>query len=510
MNFRRHWLFTFALKVILAARLPLLGDEAYYVYWGKHPAGGYYDLPPMAGWWSTLLLTVSQNPVWLRLPAILLSSVLAWGVRGWLKGLRGPESVEAIEADRVGIFLLWIPFLLVPVILTTDTPLIAFWVLALLTFDRAMRPDADQQRALPFFLSGVWVGLAFLSKYFALLLGPIFLLAAMGSPPKNKPSLLKLGWVFLGVLPAVAQHLEWNSRNCWINLVFNLQTRHPGALQGTFKDFLIFCVILSLPAIPLLLSRYRTLLISALRAPENRIWTTSFFFPIFAFAVSAWNSGTGFHWLLGPFFSLYVVVARVVARVSLIEKRFPTLKVHQTVSLLVVTGIAAISYLPDSFFRARVSGAHYQDYVVFRYPGDVLQALESERTATDPLLTDSYSVSAVLEAAQSGNDGHFGVWGAGSKFGRVFDFTFSPKAWAGRDLGLLFRSEQEPSRFAPYFESTSSQRFVVRDAGFFWFKGKGFRAEAYVNEILKSTIANFYPMFRWPERGCPVRARGSL
>ena len=29
--------------------LPMTGDEAYFVFWGGDPAGGYYDHPPVVG-----------------------------------------------------------------------------------------------------------------------------------------------------------------------------------------------------------------------------------------------------------------------------------------------------------------------------------------------------------------------------------------------------------------------------------------------------------------------------
>ena len=49
--FHRILLVTLAVRVLLAAWLPMTGDEAYYVTWGRHPALGYYDQPPMTGWW---------------------------------------------------------------------------------------------------------------------------------------------------------------------------------------------------------------------------------------------------------------------------------------------------------------------------------------------------------------------------------------------------------------------------------------------------------------------------
>jgi len=68
---RLAWLLlaTFLIKLLVAWVLPITGDEAYFVVWGKHPDFGFYDHPPMAGWFLTVMLWVSDAPVWLRWPS---------------------------------------------------------------------------------------------------------------------------------------------------------------------------------------------------------------------------------------------------------------------------------------------------------------------------------------------------------------------------------------------------------------------------------------------------------
>ena len=36
-----------ALRLVVAALVPLSPDEAYYWMWSRHLAGGYFDHPPM-------------------------------------------------------------------------------------------------------------------------------------------------------------------------------------------------------------------------------------------------------------------------------------------------------------------------------------------------------------------------------------------------------------------------------------------------------------------------------
>ena len=76
----------FLFRLWFAAALPLTGDEAYFVVWGQQLAGGYYDHPPMVGWWRAALLQLGRAEWWLRLPAVLAPFLLAGGAAfgvGW-------------------------------------------------------------------------------------------------------------------------------------------------------------------------------------------------------------------------------------------------------------------------------------------------------------------------------------------------------------------------------------------------------------------------------------------
>ncbi len=72
---------TTLLKLWLAAAIPFTSDEAYFYQWGAHPDwGGFYDHPPMAGWWLWALQQWSSHPLVLRLPAVLLWIAVTFGM----------------------------------------------------------------------------------------------------------------------------------------------------------------------------------------------------------------------------------------------------------------------------------------------------------------------------------------------------------------------------------------------------------------------------------------------
>ena len=57
---------TLLLKFAWAAYLPLTGDEVYFHLWARNPGMGYYDHPPMVGWWLSLLLWFGDGFIWTR------------------------------------------------------------------------------------------------------------------------------------------------------------------------------------------------------------------------------------------------------------------------------------------------------------------------------------------------------------------------------------------------------------------------------------------------------------
>ena len=69
------------LRAVMAALLPLSGDEAYYWLWSQHLSLGYYDHPPAIAWlirFGTLLLGDTELGV--RLSGVLLSLPATWFV----------------------------------------------------------------------------------------------------------------------------------------------------------------------------------------------------------------------------------------------------------------------------------------------------------------------------------------------------------------------------------------------------------------------------------------------
>ena len=77
------WLLIFlavitALRLSLAAAIPLTEDEAYYRLWAASPQFGYYDHPPMIAWWIRVGMSLAgDNAFGMRLVPTLACGVAA-------------------------------------------------------------------------------------------------------------------------------------------------------------------------------------------------------------------------------------------------------------------------------------------------------------------------------------------------------------------------------------------------------------------------------------------------
>jgi len=201
-----------ALRLILAARMPLAPDEAYYFLWSQHLQAGYFDHPPMvalfirAGTWC-----LGTSPLGIRFfgpIAAAIGSLLIWdaGERMFPHRQAGLMAAALLNATlMVGVGA---------IIMTPDTPLIFFWAAALAAMARLIT-TGDPRWWLGV---GLAIGLALLSKYTTVLFIAavfIWLLTA----PERRVSLLT-AWPWAGLLLALivfAPDLAWNAAHGWVS-----------------------------------------------------------------------------------------------------------------------------------------------------------------------------------------------------------------------------------------------------------------------------------------------------
>ena len=152
---------TFALKLLLAAFVPLSGDEAYFLIWGQRPDFGFYDHPPMVGWLLWLMLRVSDAEWVLRLPVVLFTSFIGYGLYRLLRDW------DEEKAALIALIYLLSPMNWLGFIITTDAGLIFFSFITVWLLVRGLQSGKTKH----FVWAGVAFGLACLAKQRGEILG---------------------------------------------------------------------------------------------------------------------------------------------------------------------------------------------------------------------------------------------------------------------------------------------------------------------------------------------------
>jgi len=73
------WALVMAVKVVIAARLPLFVDEAFYWQEGRHLAAAYSDLPGLTAWLTRAGVALGGDHLLaVRAPFLLLAALVPW------------------------------------------------------------------------------------------------------------------------------------------------------------------------------------------------------------------------------------------------------------------------------------------------------------------------------------------------------------------------------------------------------------------------------------------------
>lgn len=206
-----------AVRLVVAALVPITPDEAYYAAWSRHLEAGYLDHPPLVAWLIAGSLRVFGHHVLaVRAPAVLLqagTTLLAAALAG-ARG--GPMSalVAALMLQAAPVFSLG------AVLMTPDAPLAFAWVATLWALERAVRLNRRW-----FLAVGLFLGLAALSKISAGLLALALLVALLVGPDGRKLAATAWPWVAAALSAAIASpFLAWNAARGWPS--FGFQFRH--------------------------------------------------------------------------------------------------------------------------------------------------------------------------------------------------------------------------------------------------------------------------------------------
>jgi len=486
------WFWLLALVVFrlwFSAVLPMTGDEAYFVFWGEHPSGGYYDHPPMVGWWLAGLLSISRAEWVLRLPALLLPLVLAWS--GWW--LVRPQGVE--RARLAALLVLLQPVNVWNVLITTDSPVILFSMLSVLAYVAALRGEPQSRRALLWYaVAGALLGLAFLGKYFAALLGLAYLVHAL-LIRRDAGRWAGFALLLLFALPAPIYNLWWNSSHCWVNILFNFINRHDTAILTWTQPglYLVSLLYLATPWVLYALWRQRRYVRDAVRRNADAgavFWLM--LVPLLLFALMSLWRPVGLHWMVS-FIPLLAVLAAMALPQAVLARLLKWSALFAVLHVLVFVLLVALP--TETWKKSRL-----YDGIVLTVRADELLA-QLQPYAGDYLFAmEGYSPAATL--AYNANR-PFAVFGEGSIYARQDDFITDWRAQDGRNVLILRKSEPSAGDYAAYFRQVDLRNFELYGARYWLVLGQGFNYSAYHERVLTRIRQRFYRIPEWlPQRGC--------
>ncbi len=466
------------LKIALLWFVPLTGDEAYFILWGQELSLGYYDHPPAVGWVLYLLSGIADNLVIYRSFAFFAAITIAYLL---YKILRLHPKIEQNTAFYVAMAFLVSPISLMFVVTANDTVLVFFSVLGFFFYAKTLA----QPTVVNALLAGLFLGLAFLSKYFA-----VFML--LGLFVYSLIYIKQYGWKLISlmvliVLLFVAENLYFNATHCWNNILFNFFSR---TTQSTFEIGNLISYIAMIIGLLSPLGLYY--LVQQARQEKYQQGMT--LLPVMRQVLFAslpllsvlllvsLTNPVGLHWPLLAVTLLYVLYA------LLPPQKLEALYLFNGYSSIVI-GIILLVAL--GFVNQLIPATQKHHVAVYTQPERVCALLPKST-----FFTFGYSSQSALSYHCQNDDIH--VFMSTSKYGREDDKKTNFKALDGQNIKVFVTDEKEIKKMAPFFDELAVKTLKISDeVSYYLVKGKHFNYEVYREKILKTVNENFYTAPEW-------------
>lgn len=220
------WVFGFQLfRFLLLPFMGLMPQDAYYHFYGQNLALSYFDHPGMIGYQLRLFTDVFGQSVFiLKLSDFVITSLTIYSFYKLANYFLSKEKVN-------NALVLLISTLMVTILSinsTPDVPLLLFWTLSVICLYKAV----FLQKNIFWLLAGITMGMAFNSKYTAILLQ--FGLLAFIVFSKEYRKLLFSPWLWLSLIISVVVMFPvwwWNYQNNFASFVFQGAER-AGEMSG--------------------------------------------------------------------------------------------------------------------------------------------------------------------------------------------------------------------------------------------------------------------------------------
>ncbi len=387
------WLALLAVKLVLAARLPLFVDEAFYWQEGRHLAWAYSDLPGLTAWLARVGDALGDGTLSLRLPFLAIAAAIPW-----LVARITAREFDARTGWQAGTLALLLPLAgTLGLLALPDVPLLLASALCVDAGLRLLR-RVDGFATMELAIGLVIGGLTHYRFAAVIAVGFIALLTLRDGRTALRDPRVWIA-VFAGALAWLPLVL-WNLHNGDAGLRFQLVDRHPWSFSG---EGLRLGRMQLLLATPVLLAAMALAAWQGLRdaRPAARYLASCGSMIVLGFLVLGFfadRERVSFHWPLPGYLALLPLVPAALVRWS----RGWRIAAWATAAcgLAAVLGYYAIASLPS--LRAQTASRNFHPT---NFAGwDALDAAVRRRLATmapgTQLLAGNFKIGAELGFAR--------------------------------------------------------------------------------------------------------------
>ena len=473
----------FIFKIAILLLLPLTGDEAYFIKWADNLSMGYYDHPPMVGWVIHAISFIGDSHIVFRLFAVVTTFVAAFVIYK----IALLYETEKRRAFFTALIFLASPVDLLLILMTNDVALLFFSSLGTLFFLYSLEKKEWLRYSL---LAGIFLGSAFLSKYFAVFLMLSLLVFSIYIYGKKSAKNIAVATIVISFF--IAQNLYFNYNSCWNNILFNFfaRTEHNSYNIGTILGYfgLILYIFTPWGVYFLFKSKFEKnkllkLLVSILGVA------------FFIFLVVSLKNKIGLHWFL--IFTPYIFLLFSFLESEKLEKLF---RYHAIFTSVHIAIIVTLLLLPTSLLKEH---KNYSDVVMYTQP-EALCA-ELDKFGDERIFTMGYSTASLLS--------HYCKKDVitlfnNSKYGRFDDKLLDVRELSDSNITLFNKSKINEKILSEVCGSYTLNTLEINGANFYTATCKEFNYENYKTLYLDIQNEKFYNIPSWlPVGECYFKER---
>jgi hypothetical protein len=272
-------------RLIILPFIGLMPQDAYYHFYGENLSLSYFDHPGMIAYILRIFTSLFGKTIFVvKFADFFVTSITLLSFYSLAtKFLTKTKALNALVLLGSTLFVT-----ILSINSTPDVPLILFWTISLNLLYRAI----FENKKLYWIYGGIAMGLAFDSKYTALLLQIGLLLFILFSKEKRK--LLKSPWLFLSLIISALVTFPvwyWNYQNEFASFLFQSSNRtgdisafklNPGYLFGAIGHQIVLLLPILFAVFFNLIYKYIKKAVTKFRLPSTKVlYLLAFFIPTF-------------------------------------------------------------------------------------------------------------------------------------------------------------------------------------------------------------------------------------